>query len=796
MRAAPVARAVAGELTRRRVQTAVIAAVLLIATAACVLAAALVADSNGPFDKAFAVQRGAHVTVTVDAARTTAAQLAATTRLPQVTAAAGPFGEVAVRASVPGGPGGGEPIPFTETLAGRSSPGGPVDDITVQSGHWPQQPGQIVLGSTWPGDPQFIPLGATVAVTGVPGHPTLTVVGVATSITHSADAWVLPAEIARLRAPGTAASAQLLYRFRGAASAGQVAADADAVSSALPAGAVTGAQSYLDIRAEEASEIAPYVPFVVAFGVIGIVLSALIVANVASGAVTAGYRRIGILKSIGFTPGQIVAAYAGQAMVPAAAGCLAGAVLSNLVLAPPLLSQTSSAFGTGTLPGVPAWVDVAAPAALCAVTGIAALLPSRRASRLSAVAAIAAGRAPRTGHGYAAHRLLGRLPLPRPVTIGLAAPFTRPARTVVTLAVVLSGATAVTVAAGLEPSLIRIEDGSRLVSTVQAIAASPPRGNPHDPRARQARPQFSAGTQQIIETAIRARPSTLHYVAEADVTAGVPGLGQVPVTAFRGDASWIGYPMVSGHWYTGPGQAIVPLGFLDATGTKVGGTITISYNGHRIPVRIVGDVFDPDNNGIAMLTDLRTLTGADPGLGPGQYDIGLRPGTNAWAYAHSFGLKSRSGNSYATGINDTGPIFPAVIILIGTLMSLLVVAAALGLVSTVVLQTRDRVRDLGVFKAVGMTPWQAIVMMVCWVAGTGLVAGLIAVAAGITLHHRLIPVMAFFTGNGVPASFLNVYGGWEITGLAFAGLAIAVAGALFPAGWAAGTSAVSALRAE
>jgi len=56
--------------------------------------------------------------------------------------------------------------------------------------------------------------------------------------------------------------------------------------------------------------------------------------------------------------------------------------------------------------------------------------------------------------------------------------------------------------------------------------------------------------------------------------------------------------------------------------------------------------------------------------------------------------------------------------------------------------------------------------------------------------------MAFFTGNGVPASFLNVYGGWEITGLAFAGLAIAVAGALFPAGWAAGTSAVSALRAE
>ena len=58
MRAAPVARAAAGDLTQHRVQTAVIAAVLLIATAACVLAVALVTDSDGPFDKAFAVQRG------------------------------------------------------------------------------------------------------------------------------------------------------------------------------------------------------------------------------------------------------------------------------------------------------------------------------------------------------------------------------------------------------------------------------------------------------------------------------------------------------------------------------------------------------------------------------------------------------------------------------------------------------------------------------------------------------------------------------------------------------------------
>jgi hypothetical protein len=95
--------------------------------------------------------------------------------------------------------------------------------------------------------------------------------------------------------------------------------------------------------------------------------------------------------------------------------------------------------------------------------------------------------------------------------------------------------------------------------------------------------------------------------AVVPAAAGVAGLGQVPVTAFRGDASWIGYPMVHGHWYTGPGQVDVPLGFLDAAGTKIGDTITISYAGHRIQARIAGDVFDPDNNGIVILTGWQTL---------------------------------------------------------------------------------------------------------------------------------------------------------------------------------------------
>ena len=58
-----------------------------------------------------------------------------------------------------------------------------------------------------------------------------------------------------------------------------------------------------------------------AFGIIGLVLAVLITASVVSAAVVAGYRRIGVLKSIGFTPAQVAATYLAQLGVPALAGC-------------------------------------------------------------------------------------------------------------------------------------------------------------------------------------------------------------------------------------------------------------------------------------------------------------------------------------------------------------------------------------------------------------------------------------------------------------------------------------------
>ena len=793
----PALRAARGGLTGRRVQTVVISLVVLAATAACTLALGMLVDSNAPFDHAFASQHGAQITATV-AHQGAGSYGGAGARPSGVTAVAGPFSETTANATIAigGGAGPGQPgVMMTQlTIDGRGSPDGPVDDLTITAGRWPRSPGEIVLERDRRGPAPL--LGAKLTVNGAPGSPQLTVVGLASSVTDTADAWVLPAELAKLRAPHAPQVDQVLYRFARAGTAADVKADIARIRAALPPGALLGAESWLTAKLNATRSIAPWVPFVVAFGLLGLVMSVLIVANVVSGAVAAGTRRIGVLKSIGFSPGQVVAAYLIQVGTPALVGALAGVVVGNL-LSVPLLSQTAQVYGVGAL-AVPFWVDLAVPLAMLALTGVAALPPAVRAARLSAVQAIATGRAPRPSGGYAAHRLLGRIRrLPRPVTLGLASPFARPGRTLVTLAAIGFGVVAVTFAVGLGTSLTRVAaDLSRAAAEpVQVeVPGLPPPGA--QPPGAPAIPS-PAEQRRAVLAALHAQPGTARYVAEADGDLTVPGLtGRMSVIAFGGDASWTGYALISGHWYAaGSDQVVVNTGFLTATGTKVGDSYPLTSGGRHLTVRIAGQVFDPNGGTPELIGDLPALAALDPQLVPSQYDVTLKPGTDATAYAAAVGRALR-GNYQVAVQSNSNPQVLAILGLVGALMLLLAAVAGLGVLNTVVLQTRERVHDLGVFKAVGMTPRQAMVMVICSVAGIGLAAGLIAIPAGIALHHYVLPVMGHAAQTAVPASVLDAYRPWEIALLALAGLVIAVVGALAPAGWAARTRTAFALRAE
>lgn len=131
-----------------------------------------------------------------------------------------------------------------------------------------------------------------------------------------------------------------------------------------------------------------------------------------------------------------------------------------------------------------------------------------------------------------------------------------------------------------------------------------------------------------------------------------------------------------------------------------------------------------------------------------------------------------------------------------TLTLMLVTVAGPGVLDGVLLDTRERVRELGVHKALGMAPRQTITMVITSVVVIGLVAGAVAVPLGVALHGWVLPAMGDSVGLRFPGSVLAVYHGAQLLPLAFGGLVIATLGALLPAGWAARARTATALRTE
>jgi putative ABC transport system permease protein len=864
---APVVRAASAGAARRLVQSVVVLAVLAASTAAALLGLTLLTSANQGFFASMAATHEADLAVTINAARVSSVQMARTRHLPGVTGAAGPYPEatitVAAGSSGPGQPSGpGKPAgtcpspgkgkpsgpgasparpvkhgtapgasstggtqPVQLTVVGRASPSGPLHDIvdnppvmhlfTHDQGRWPTAPGEISVAMI---TPIRLPTGTRLTVTSAPGHPALTIVGYGEQAQPFDGGWVLPGEVPLLRSMGAPAREEMFYTFSSAGTDAQIAAGLAELKHALPAGAVVASQSWLAFEQGTAQLQSTNTPFVLAFAILALVLAVLITANVVSAAVVASYRRIGVLKSIGFTPAQVTAAYLAQIGPSALAGAIVGTVLGDRWVRPVI--------GVAPLIGVhvsvPQWINVTVPLGMLALTGLAATIPALRAGRLSAVAAIAAGQAPRAGHGYAPHRLAGRLALPRPVTIGLAAPFSRPARSAVTLAAITSGLAAVVMAAGLNSSIRKINHSAVSGLGQVQVTAAGARGT-----------TLTQSQDAAILAALRAQPGTARYVAESDlfyvppgyspvapghrapagssgppnqppgppppVTVALPGYFQpLQVYAYDGGSSWLGWNLVSGRWYRGPHEVDANTQLLADTRLRVGDRLRLKVNGKPVTVTITGEVFAPVPIPTLFL-GWQTLGAAASTLTVGSYDVNLSPGASTRGYIAS--LSHALGSAYFV-LTPSGPSFafnirPSYFRLLAWLVAAL---AAFGVLNSVLMATRERTRDLGVFKAVGMTPLQALLMVVCWVVVPTVIAAVIALPGGLTGEDFLVRHLAGSSLPGtsvvLPGSFVHVLSVADLALLVLAGLAIAAAGALGPAGWAAASRTTTALRAE
>jgi putative ABC transport system permease protein len=828
-----VIRTASGGFLQHKVQGFVLFMVLLVSTASATLGLGLMVASNAPYNHAFAAQKGADITLTVNTDKATTAQLAASEHAAGVTAVNGPFTDVTVPFNFEGQPWGAVPV------VGRAASAGPVDTVDLSAGHWPDGPGQMVFDARpglvgGPGGP--LEIGSTFQANTLPGTPTFTIVGFATSITRSAMAWVTPAQATTLQglaatvakecadgtAPasagcnnqsvstgdsgpgptaiptGTAAGAQpappleqMLYRFSSAATQAQITADLKALGQVIPPAAISTAGNWLTLQSQNDSTSSIMEPFVIAFALIGLIMAVLIVFNVVSGAVVAQYQRIGVLKSLGMTPGQVIMVYLNRIGWPALVGCVLGVVLGDL-LSVPIMGKTAGAYGVGHQ-SVPFWVLVAVPLGMLVLTMLSALGPALQAGRLSATAAIAAGRAPKSGHGYLAHRLLSRFSLPRPITLGLAAPFARPGRTVVTLFAIAFGATAVIFAIGLSASLDRVQADHSQSNAVQSQIAFGGNGTLAGPGQ-----QYPSQAQDnAVTAALAATPGAARTDEEYSTQVTVPSVAdKVNATVFTGDASWQGWTMITGHWLTGPGQIVVDTEFLNDSGLAVGDSTTVNTGTTTVTARIVGEYFNPSRQP-DLWASASTLPGTATLANVNQWNVGLKPGTSAGAYIAS--VNKALGNSSpwaAFGQQGGGQFFLIASALIGLLALMVAVASGLGVLNTVLMTTRDKVHDLGIFKAIGMRPGQVLAMVCCWVLAPAIIAAVLAAPAAVELNTATLTSMARAANTGVPGSLTAVFPIAKLVLLSLAALVIAAVGALLPASWAARARVAVALRTE
>ncbi|MFF4186634.1 FtsX-like permease family protein [Streptomyces sp. NPDC001691] len=776
-------RASRAAVRRRRLQTSVIALVVLVSSMALVVALGLLDVASSPFDRLFGAARGAHVVATFDAAKTSADQVARTAHRPGVEAAAGPFPQAVVdlpRSVAEEMPGMGS---GSLSVVGRADPGGSVDRLDLFAGHWATGPGELVLAlpdAPGMGNGPHSPLGKRVQL---PGLAPLTVVGLASSVSGTAQAWVSPQQIEALH-PTTY---QMLYRFDRAATSGQITTGTTSVTSGLPSGSLVAHQSYLTLKAQVASQPNAFVPFLMAFGILGLLVAVLIVGNVVSGAVVSGFRHIGVLKSLGFKPNQVVAVYLVMVCVPAAVGAAIGTALGGVV-AKPLLHQVFQGASLGQVnvtASVSSWVYVVTALGMPAVVVLAALIPALRSHRLSAARAISAGSAPSGGRALKVQRRLAGARLPRSVSLGLGLPFARPGRSLLTISAVLLGVATVTFATGLSTTMVSYGDAVESSGRLQVVVW---RG---EARFGQTVPHHDDASAQAL---LRGLPQAadVSAVGFADVRL----LGQsegVTIQGAREGRSVLQDDLARGRWMKAPGEVVASGRFLAKHGLHVGDSFALgAADGRTERVTLVGEVMSGPAD--MMRADWPTLTALAPNTEANQYWVRLAPHADTAAYMKAVraadpGLSPSEQTSVNAGAMT-------VISSASALTVMLALVAAMGVFNTVVLSSRERRRDLGMLKSIGMTPRQVTMMLVVSMAGLGLVGGILGLPLGVAAYQVVIPLTESSAHIALADWMLDVWHPGTMALLALAGVAIAALGAVIPARAAARQTIARVLHTE
>ena len=137
-----------------------------------------------------------------------------------------------------------------------------------------------------------------------------------------------------------------------------------------------------------------------------------------------------------------------------------------------------------------------------------------------------------------------------------------------------------------------------------------------------------------------------------------------------------------------------------------------------------------------------------------------------------------------------------------TILGILLIIAAVGIINTVILAALERIEEIGMMKALGMEEKEIVQVFMYEATAIGILGGLIGIgvgAIGVALLHTYgLSLQAFGLGDmtfGLPV-LGRFYGQWNIGAFVFVfsfGVIVSLIASIFPARWAAKKDPIKAI---
>ena len=763
------------DLRRRRVQAVVVFVTALLAVAAGTMALTLVLQTRDPYQTAFAAQNGAHLRVRFDS-KLDPSTISRTPATIGALASAGPYPATDLQFQSGS-------RKFWFRAIGRDGAGGRVAVLRLTDGHWPANDREIAITTSF-ADLNHIALGERLQVISVSGGPRLTVVAKVVDIDEvpasiaDQDAWMLSSAIPAVSLSDRS-SYYMDYRLAGDPSRAELQSAVSTLRRSLPPGSIAGSINYLDVRTAFNVTNQISTEILLAFSVFALLATVAIVANLVTGIVISSYREIGIMKALGFTPGQVEAVLVLQILIPVAAAALVAMPIGT-VASQPVLASGAQSLGLAYEPTYSPLPAVITLAGALVIATVAAFIPAMRAGRLRPTAVIANASAPRGRSGRWLRRVAASLRLPRAVGLGAGDAFARPVRAIFTVFAVFIAVATVVVAVGAPRSFARIYNIEGSGRSDVIVDRSP------------------AITDADAMRLINADSQTASVAGDLDQNVTVPGIGDpVPAHLFRGDATRLGLQVIAGRWFSGPGEVLAPAALMHDAHLKLGDRFAITVGNKPVDLTLVGEIYDVANLGYSLFLDISTVSAVMPEAAPSTYYVFLAPGSNVDAYVHRLAAAQPDLLDVQKNPTSYGSPLGVLNVVLYALSAVIIVIGIAAVFNTLLLNMRERVRDTATLKALGMSPRQLIAMTAATAGLLALVGGILAAPAGFGLNVLLMTfINSGIGGNDTPPFLYQVYGAWELVAAAGGGVVVAVAAALIPGRWAVRTKVIEALHTE